>query len=342
MAEAFLRLPLAEQAEILNGLAPELGRAAVVLEKDVWVCWVLQHLFQMPGRLPMAFKGGTSLSKVFDAISRFSEDVDVTLDYRGFDTDIDPFDANTSKSQIKKLGESLKGFVRDHAHEVATPYFTEQLREQFDPQHARVEVSDNGEEFRIYYPSALDQAAGYVGNSVLIEFGGRNITEPNAEYQVRPYIADRLPSLDLPSATVTVLSPARTFWEKVTLIHVECHRPDLKADANRQSRHWYDLALLADHDIGRQALADRALLADVVKHKKVFFGAGYANYDACQTGGIRLLPDQRLLDAVASDLRAMIDAGMFYGERPSFEKIIGRLRALEHEINAGARLGASD
>lgn len=336
MPEVFLRLPLPEQAEILNGLAPELGRSAVVLEKDVWVCWVLQQLFQMPGRLPMAFKGGTSLSKVFDAISRFSEDVDVTLDYRGFGTEIDPFDARTSKSQIRKLSDSLKGFVRDHAHSVAAPYFTEQLRAQFEPEHARVEVSDNGEELRIYYPSALDQTPGYVGNSVLIEFGGRNITEPNAEHQVRPYIADRLPALDLPSALVTVLSPARTFWEKATLIHVECHRPDLKADANRQSRHWYDLALLADHDIGRQALADRGLLADVVKHKKVFFNAGYANYDACHTGGLRLLPDQPLLEAVGNDLRAMIDAGMFYGERPSFDKIVERLRALEREINAAA------
>jgi hypothetical protein len=336
MPEAFLRLPLPEQAEILNGLAPELGRAAVVLEKDVWVCWVLQQLFQMPGRLPMAFKGGTSLSKVFDAINRFSEDVDVTLDYRGFGSDIDPFDAKTSKTQIKKLSDSLKGFVRDHAHGVAAPYFTEQLRAQSESEHARIEINENGEELRIYYPSALDSTPGYVGNSVLIEIGGRNISEPNAEHNVRPYIADRLPDLDMPSAMVTVLSPARTFWEKATLIHVECHRPDLKADAHRQSRHWYDLALLADHDIGRQALADRALLADVVKHKKVFFGAGYANYDACHTGAMRLLPDQRLLDAVASDLRAMIDAGMFYGERPSFEKIIGRLRALESEINATA------
>lgn len=191
----------------------------------------------------MAFKGGTSLSKVFDAINRFSEDVDVTLDYRGFATDIDPFDTKTSRSQIKKLSESLKGFVRDHAHGVAAPYFTKQLRVQFESEHARIEVSDNGEELRIYYPSALDQAPSYAGNSVMIEFGGRNITDPNAEHLVRPYIADRLSGLELPAATVTVLSPARTFWEKATLIHVECHRPDLKAYANGQSRHWYDLAL---------------------------------------------------------------------------------------------------
>lgn len=336
MPEAFLRLPRPEQAEMLNGLAPELGRAAVVLEKDVWICWALQQLFQMPRRLPMAFKGGTSLSKVFDAINRFSEDVDVTLDYRGFGSGIDPFDAKTSRSQIRKLSDSLKGWLRDHVHDLAAPYFTAQLRAQFESGHARIEINDSGEELRIYYPSALDSTPSYVGNSVLIEFGARNITEPNAEHRVRPYIADRLPGLDLPAATVTVLSPARTFWEKATLIHVECHRSDLRADAHRQSRHWHDLTLLADHDIGRQALADRALLADVVKHKKVFYGAGYANYDACMTGGMRLLPDHRLHEALASDLRAMIDAGMFYGERPAFDRIIGRLRALESEINAAA------
>lgn len=336
MAERFLQLPLAEQAEMLNGLAPELGRTASVLEKDVWVCWALQQLFQMPGRLPMAFKGGTSLSKVFEVINRFSEDIDVTLDYRGFDTGVDPFDPETSRSKVKKLSDKLRSFVRDHAHGVVVPHLTQQLRTEVEHEQARVEVSDDGEKVRIYYPSAIDQAPGYLRESVLIEFGGRNITEPNAEHQVRPYIAERLVELELPMAAVAVLSPMRTFWEKATLIHVECHRPDLKADAARQSRHWCDLALLADHDIGRHALADRALLADVVKQKKVFFNVGHANYDACLAGKLRLVPDAPLLDAVAADLRAMIDGGMFYGERPSFEAIIGRLRALESEINAAA------
>lgn len=335
MAETFLKLPLAEQAAILNGLAPELGRTATVLEKDVWVCWVLERLFQMPGRLPMAFKGGTSLSKVFDAINRFSEDVDVTLDYRGFGAGVDPFDAKTSKSQVKKLSDTLKGFVRDHAHKVVSPYLAEQLRAEIEHDKARVEVSENGEEVRVYYPSAVSQEPGYIGGSVLIEFGGRNITEPNAEHQVRPYIAERLPDLDLPMAAVTVLSPARTFWEKATLIHVECHRPQLKAGADRQSRHWCDLALLADHEIGRSALSDRALLADVVKHKKVFFNVGHANYDACLAGKLRLVPDDALRGVLAADLRAMIEGGMFYGERPSFERIIERLRTLEQEVNAG-------
>lgn len=333
MAERFLQLPFAEQAEILNGLAPELGRMAGVLEKDVWVCWALQQLFQMPNRLPMAFKGGTSLSKVFNAISRFSEDIDVTLDYRGFDAGVDPFDPEISKNQIKKLSEKLKDFVCDHVHGTVGPYLAQQLRVETEHELARVEVSKNGEEVRVYYPSVTGQKPGYLRDSVLIEFGGRNITEPNDEHQVRPYIAERLTALDLPIATVTVLSPTRTFWEKATLIHVECNRPELKASAERQSRHWCDLALLADNDIGRAALADRTLLADVVKHKKVFFSVGHANYDACLEGKLRLVPNDALLGAVATDLRAMSEGGMFYGEQPSFELIMERLRALEREIN---------
>ena len=101
MREAFLRLPRDEQSKILRALGPALARAPSVLEKDVWVCWVLQHLFAMPGRLPMAFKGGTSLSKVFNAIARFSEDLDITLDYRGLDGSIDPFAEGVSRNRLK-------------------------------------------------------------------------------------------------------------------------------------------------------------------------------------------------------------------------------------------------
>jgi hypothetical protein len=332
MSESYLRLALDDQAEILNALAPELGRNAVVLEKDVWVCWVLQHLFQMPDRLPMAFKGGTSLSKAFDAIHRFSEDVDVTLDYRGLDSSVDPFDPGTSKTRISKFSDSLKGFVQQHVHDVVVPHLREKL--QAEVEGARVDVSGNGEEVRVYYPSAVDRAGDYLRESVLIEFGGRNITEPNAKHELRPYIAERLPDLDLPSATVTVLAPERTFWEKATLIHAECHRPDLKASADRLSRHWYDLARLADNEIGSNALSNRALLAKVVKHKEVFFRYSFSNYGACLTGNLRLVPDEPLLKALEVDLRAMIDGGMFYGVAPTFDAVIDRIRALEATINA--------
>lgn len=333
MAESFLQLDAREQSQIYRALAPHLLRAPVVLEKDVWVCWVLQTLFTMPERFPMAFKGGTSLSKVFRAIARFSEDVDITLDYRGLDSSFDPFAEDISKSQLKKFSEALKSFVRDHVHGVVASYLQHRVATEFGGSHHKIEISDHGEQLRLHYATVLDAPGDYVGNSVLIEFGGRNITEPNEEHEVRPDIAEHVPDLDFPTPRVIVLSPARTFWEKATLMHVECHRGEFRASASRLSRHWYDLAMLADLPIGEIALERRDLLANVVKHKKVFYSAAYANYDACLGGQMRLLPDDAVLSALSEDFRRMIDAGMFIGEPPSFATIVERLRVLETVIN---------
>jgi hypothetical protein len=172
-----------------------------------------------------------------------------------------------------------------------------------------------------------------VGNSVLIEFGGRNITEPNEEHVVRPDIAEHVAELEFPQPAVSVLSPTRTFWEKATLIHVECQRVEFRTGAERLSRHWYDLAMLADLAHGQAAVADRDLLADVVKHKKVFYNASYANYEACLAGQIKLIPEDTALAALRDDFQRMIGAGMFIGEPPAFDAIVDRLRDLETTIN---------
>ncbi|BBA33665.1 uncharacterized protein sS8_1708 [Methylocaldum marinum] len=333
MPESFVHLNAQEQSQIYRALAPQLARTPVVLEKDVWVCWVLQTLFTMPDRLPMAFKGGTSLSKVFGAIARFSEDVDITLDYRGLDGSFDPFAEGVSRNRLKKFSEDLKSFVRDHAHGVVAPHFQRMLADEFDADAFQLEVSDDGEQMRMHYPSVLEAPGDYVGNSVLIEFGGRNITEPNEEHEVQPDIAEHVAELDFPRSTVSVLSPARTFWEKATLMHVECQRDEFRTDAERLSRHWYDLAMLADLAHGQAAVADRALLADVVKHKKAFYNASYANYDACLAGQLRLIPEDAALAALRDDFQRMIGAGMFIGEPPAFDAIVDRLRALETAIN---------
>lgn len=333
MSESFLQLQAQEQSQIYRALSPQLGRSPSVLEKDVWVCWVLQTLFTMPGRLPMAFKGGTSLSKVFGAINRFSEDVDVTLDYRGLDRSFDPFTEGISKSQLKKFSEGLKFFLQDHSHKVVAPYFEKILAAEFGSKGFRIEVSADGEQLRVHYPTVLEVSGNYISNSVLIEFGGRNITEPNEVHEVSPDIAEFVPALVFPRSQVSVLSPLRTFWEKATLMHVESQRGVFRPNAERLSRHWYDLSMLAERDIGPTALTRRDLLIDVVKHKKVFYNTAYANYDACLIGQLRLLPDQIVLVALAEDFQRMISAGMFVGDPPSFHLIIERLRLLEFEIN---------
>lgn len=333
MSESFLHLARKDRSQIYRSLAPRLSRSPNILEKDVWVCWVLQALFTMPHRHRMAFKGGTSLSKVYGAIARFSEDVDITLDYRGLDEAFDPFAEGVSRSQLKKFSDSLKSFVRAHVHDVVAPYFQKRLADEFRTGEYRLDLSSDGEQLRIHYPTVLGLSEDYVGNSILIEFGGRNITEPSEAHVVRPDIAEHVDELVFPEVTVDVLSPKRTFWEKATLIHVACQRGAFGTAAQRLSRHWYDLARLADTEYGRAAVLDRAMLADVVRHKKIFYNASYANYDACLLGQLKLIPQDDAFIALRGDFQRMIDAGMFIGEPPSFDIIIDRLGVLETSIN---------
>ena len=187
MAERFLDLSLADQREILSTQADRLGKTSFVLEKDLWVCWVLERLFAMPGRLRMAFKGGTSLSKVYEVIDRFSEDVDITLDYRvlqeqfgskGLLQGLDPLSPGISRSQRDKFMAALKDALRAHVHGTIRPYFLDEMNLESGSADPAVEVDETGEKLRIQYPSVLEDH-GYLQKSVLVEFGGRNLTEPS-------------------------------------------------------------------------------------------------------------------------------------------------------------------
>ncbi|MGV0006039.1 MAG: nucleotidyl transferase AbiEii/AbiGii toxin family protein, partial [Candidatus Porifericomitaceae bacterium WSBS_2022_MAG_OTU9] len=164
------------------------------MEKDIWLCWTLRTIFSIPDRPQIAFKGGTSLSKVYNVISRFSEDLDITIDYRSFGEKIDPFAEGVSKSQIKKLSEALKAQVKKYANESMLPHIRGQLREFPQEKSFRSEISDNGEIIWLYYPSVVDGGdggdAGYIENQILIELGGRNVTEPSEKHLVEADIAE--------------------------------------------------------------------------------------------------------------------------------------------------------
>jgi len=332
--EHYFDLSVSDQADLLQSLAPVMGRRAEILEKDIWLCQVLDILFQLPCRKPMAFKGGTSLSKVYKAIERFSEDIDVTVDYRSLVADAPELESITSNSQRSKLSDALKAALAAHVIDELMPALQAALAAALPTQPTSIEVSDDAEKLWVFYPSAVENTDSYVRPSILIEFGGRNSTLPQSLLSITPDIAEHVPDLALPTAQVSVLSAVRTFWEKATLIHVECHRPSLRPSAERLSRHWYDLARLADHEVGQQALQDTDLLRDVLRIKETFYRSGFSHYDQCTTGGLRLIPDVPLLDALRQDYQAMLAAQMFYGDTLPFETIVERLQQLEAEINA--------
>lgn len=335
--ENYFNLSVSEQAGLLQSLAPIMGRRAEILEKDIWLCQVLQILFHLPCRKPMAFKGGTSLSKVYKAIDRFSEDIDVTVDYRSLVGGAPELELITSNSQRSKLSDALKSALTTHVVDELVPGLRNALSAALPNQLTSIEVSDDAEKLWVFYPSAVENTDAYLRPSILIEFGGRNSTLPQSTLAISPDIAEHIPQLELPVAQITVLSAARTFWEKATLIHVECHRPSLRPSAERLSRHWYDLARLADHEVGKQALEDTELLHDVLRIKETFYRSKFSQYDRCTTGGLRLIPDAQLLEVLRQDYQAMLAAQMFYGDTVKFEEIVERLRILEAAINSLSR-----
>lgn len=126
-----------------------------------------------------------------------------------------------------------------------------------------------------------------------------------------------------------MLSPVHTFWEKATLIHVECHRRRLATHPDKLARHWFDIACLASHEIGQGALSDRALLEEVVRHKRIFFNASYANYERCLNGQLRLVPDDDQIDALRVDYNSMRHAGLLSDSGPEFATLIDSIRNVE-------------
>lgn len=248
-ASNFFALPQKEQREIFIAAAYKLRMNPAIVEKDLWVSWALEQLFSMQLPTTIIFKGGTSLSKVYNLIQRFSEDIDITLDYRGFVKLDLPLEKYT-KSFLKKLGEELKQFVCDCVYQTILPNFEQVAVNLGFADTIKFEISENGEKLRIYYPSVLTAPSTYIADSILIEFGGRNSVDPSEIYVIRPYLANFVSNLILPAASVNVLSPLRTFWEKATLIHVECHRRRIGEQPDRLSRHWYDLAMLFESAIG--------------------------------------------------------------------------------------------
>ncbi|MFN7098266.1 MAG: nucleotidyl transferase AbiEii/AbiGii toxin family protein, partial [Gammaproteobacteria bacterium] len=279
--------------------------------------------------------GGTSLSKTFNLIERFSEDVDVTIDYRNF---IDPIDfTKISRTQLKKAIDKLIVSLKDFVANTVFPFIIEKAKQEFPNHQIKISLTDDSESLQFYYPTSLtgmDASQSYLLDHVLIEFGVKNTTEPSDKCLITALLIQALESpLLLPSAHIDTLSPIRTFWEKATLIHVACNRGKLVQSPARLSRHWYDLAILSKSWVGQSALKDKVILNNVVQHKKAFFHASQANYDECLTGNFRLIPNNEEQEILEKDFHQMQHSGMFRGAVPAFIEIMNTLQELEIVIN---------
>jgi hypothetical protein len=332
LPDRFLQLPADDRKAILNKASQALGKNPGILEKDVWVCWALEKLIAMPEIPALAFKGGTSLSKAYDAIARFSEDVDVTLDRRALGPGLDPF-AAPSRNQAKKICTELDTLLGNYIVNDIKPYFDTCLKEELQDSTAETQIGDSAEKLHIPYPTCLENNDPYLSEFVLLELGGKNEITPSTQLQLKPYIQTSVPSLEFPNPTVAVLAPERTYWEKATLIHAECNRENVRANAGRLSRHWYDLYQLNRSSMGAAALSNIELFKQVVKQKNVLYYSGWARYDDC-LGSLRLIPDDASVNALKEDFDKMRTNAMFWEEPGTFDEILAELSELERTINS--------
>jgi hypothetical protein len=306
--------------------------APVILEKDYWVCKTLDALFALPeiGR-HLVFKGGTSLSKVYGLIDRFSEDVDVSFhrEFLGIDESSDP-EAATGKEQTRRI-EVLQQACQDCIRDALLPRLEESLAGllggtegwslDIDPQDAQTVL--------FHFPRAGGPGLAYIAPAVRIELGARSDHWPSEDHIVRSYLGD---TFDLPMGTARVRSLAaeRTFWEKATLLHAEAHRAAEKPMPARYARHYHDLARMAATPVAERALADAALRERVVAHKAVYFRSGWARYDLAEPATFRLLPPDARRTELEADHQAMIP--MFFTTPPPIATVLDTLALLEGRI----------
>lgn len=276
----------------------------------------------------LTFKGGTSLSKAYRVIRRFSEDLDITYDIRAFAPDLavsgDADGLPPSRKQGRKWRDEIETRLRDWVGGDALRAIEEGLAQAGASAQARAE----GDKVRVAYHPLFPGA----NPEALVEFGARSTGEPRAERAIVCDAASVLPNVAFPTASPFVMLPERTFWEKATAAHVFCVQQ--RAKGERLSRHWHDLARLDDAGYAESALADRGLALRVARHKAMFFRESGVDYEAAASGGLRLVPDGPSYDALADDYNQMLKVGMLYEDNESFGDLMARCADIEARANA--------
>ena len=338
--DAFAREPAKVRAEAFQEAAARMGVQPAIVEKDFWVCWTLKRIFALPD--PMAgliFKGGTSLSKAYGAITRFSEDIDLSLDRHdlGFTELHDPANPDLGSNARKRLLDELQSEAAALIGGALRNAIEGGCREALgDSEFTLIVDAEDPQTLLFTFPEGLGSGAygaQYIRPAIRLEFGARSDHVPAETRSLQPYLADQIEgALDEPQTSVKTLAAERTFWEKATILHALAHRDPAKPLGDRQSRHYADLASLANSTVKASALADLSLLKAVAQHKSIFFAAAWAQYGAARPGSLKLSPPPELQRVLRRDYDTMRE--MFFHEPAPFGEMMTQIAALEAEINA--------
>ncbi len=339
---SFLSLPARDRRDVCESAARRLDTLPSYVEKDFWVCLVLDVLYnRLPDGHPrLLFKGGTSLSKAFGLINRFSEDIDLVVfrDGLGFEGDRDPIASkNLSNKRRTVLFDDLRSACRNYVCDVLQTDLTGCIAEIVEGCEVSPDVSDvDGQTLNVKYPTIYPSAdVDYVEPRIRIEAGARSALDPNTTCSVFPLIADELPEWSFNVGGIRTITPERTLWEKLLILHgLYCGYRDeqrLPTDRDRISRHYYDCSMILQTEAGRNALSDFELLGAVREHNLIAFRQAWKRFEAAVPGTLRFVPQSDLLKVIKRDYAAM--EGMILGDAPEFDWIVENLVQAEDLVN---------
>jgi len=301
-----------------------------IIEKDFWVCYMLDYLFhRCMWRNHIVFKGGTSLSKAYHLIERFSEDIDLILDWRLLGYGIqEPWEerSNTQQEKFNKASEEKTiGFLNEKFIPILKTDISHEIQDGF-----KIFLEKTGDPtVSIAYPQVFSDSS--ILQVIRLEIGILASWSPSQEAEITPFAAEKYPKVfSQKSTSVKTAVPERTFWEKITILHREAHRVEGKFP-DRYSRHYYDLYQMASNPVKISAFENLALLKNVVEFKRKFYRCPWAKYEEAFPGTMRLIPPERFISDLQNDYEKM--KKMIYGIKPSFEEILSTIRELEMEIN---------
>ena len=340
--ESFLSLPERGKRDVFEATASRLDTLPSYVEKDFWVCLVLDALYnRLPdGHPKLLFKGGTSLSKAFGLIRRFSEDIDLVVhrDDLGFAGERDPIvTRNLSNKKRASLFKELIAACSGYILGDLAPALARLIDEMTEGCRVGPDEDDaDRQTLFIEYPTLYSRDdMAYVVPRVRIEAGARSALDPSLSCTITPYVADELPDWSFDVGDIRVMAPERTYWEKLLILHgVHCGYRDaqrLPADRDRISRHYYDAAMITSTDLGRSALSDVDLLDAVRNHNLVAFRQAWKRFEEAVPGSVRLVPQAELCTVIERDYGAM--QGMILGDVPEFGWVMERLQHAEAAIN---------
>ena len=321
------KLSIEERLTILTNIAEEKGIVENAVEKDYWVSMVLRSIFSLPYADALVFKGGTSLSKGWNLIERFSEDIDLAIDrkFLGFRDEL-------NKSQRTKLRKESKKFICNTlAKDIEARLSEYGILAECKVVVPETPISDlDPVVLFVEYNTILTQEVDYIPERVKIEISCRSLIEPFEKVAMRSMIEDAYPEEDFSLAKVEVptVLPGRTFLEKIFLLHEEFTRPGGCSRIERLTRHMYDIEKMMDKPFAAEAMNNQVMYNEIVAHRKAFTAWAGLDYATHSPQTISFVPPVVIEDVLRNDYEQM-KYGFIYKDAPTYEHLIERLKALQ-------------